>query len=154
MTETNPSQQIIDKVTAHLKAVDGVFTLKAPIMATLLMVDGKYKNKNLAGGTEFLFSGVREGVRSQFIFEFEPVDSQPFKQMELDEKKVFDTFPDLEPMLCHALGYSEDTGWPSAKRKFVAAAKREIEKAKKEEQAKAEAETAAVYADDDTWGSW
>jgi hypothetical protein len=125
-----------------------VFTLTAPIKAAVIIPDGSYRTKALAGVEEFFLRRVRGGKKDQMICEFEPVDSQPYSQMELNDRVAMDTFGNLEPYLAKILGGEEDTSFAAMKKKIRAEVSAEAKAAKAAEREAAENN----YKDNPNWG--
>lgn len=141
-------QMIIDAVAPKLREAEYSASVRGPFATAVLLQDGNYKNKTVMPENELLFKGMRQGQRSAFLFEFEPVDALEFKQVEFEEKKVFLAMPEFERALVSALGFYEDETWAQAKHKFVIARRAEAE-AEKE---LAEIEQKAKNAEDPSWG--
>lgn len=142
-------QMIIDAVAPKLRADELTVSVRGPFLTSVMMQDGNYKQKPIQPDVELLFKGMREGQRSAFIFEFEPVGATEFKQVEFEERKIFEAMPDFEQTLVNALGfYDEGLSWAKAKNKFVS--ERRAELAAEKEIAKEEEK--ARYIEDPEWG--
>lgn len=112
-------QLIIDAVVASMKAKEFIISVRGPFLTGVLLQDGNYKQKPIQPTMELMFKGMRPGARSAFVFEFEPVDCSEFRQVEFEEKKIFDAMPHFEQALVNALGFYDDLSWASAKSKFL-----------------------------------
>jgi hypothetical protein len=99
-----PLNALLDVIRQKMPA-DHVVTARAPTQVSAQRPDGTYKTATVNGGDEFIFSGMRIGARKQIIFEFKPFDTV-WKQIELDERKVFDAFEGFEQSCIEWLGYS------------------------------------------------
>lgn len=98
------THEALRALVKRLKNADTIFQLSASEKLTTatvhenkaepIDVDPVYKGGVLiGGGQEFLFKDARLGKKEQIIFCFKPMDMQAYSWIELDEKKVFDTFP-------------------------------------------------------------
>jgi hypothetical protein len=74
---------------------------------TVKLEDGSYRKKTLDPGQELMFSSVYVGASHKPIFVFEPVDSRPYTQVEMNAKDIdnvlpqfasemFEAFPDID----------------------------------------------------------
>jgi hypothetical protein len=154
--DIKPEQVLIDTVVAAMKESDTALdlTLSAPIQTSVVMQNGSYRTKSLIGNETFTFHGLREGKRSSYIFEFEPVDARDYKMVEFDEDKVFQAFPGLEEVLVAALDQDSGMAWRQASAKFRTNLRRERSKAMKVAEKQAAAEAESHYENDDLWGSF
>lgn len=166
-TAPDINQLLLDAFT---KAADGrAFTLPGPQKLYGHHGDGgtkpgKQPGKTVTfnGGTDLLFKGVRTGVRSPFIFEFEQMDSDEWPVIDIESKKVEQALPKLAGYLygviVEAGGFAdEDTsGWQLQNyiARFGSAILDKIEA----DEAAAAAEAAVVqserYKENDDWGQW
>ena len=95
LQDNAPLAEHLTKLFAELdKSDDGrpTWQLSTPYTATVLIADGatgvtRYKKLALVD-QEFFVKGVRTGKRDGLIFEFEPVDTQPFLQMEMGPSEI------------------------------------------------------------------
>lgn len=142
-------QMIIDAVAPKLRAEELTVSVRGPFLTSVMLHDGNYKQKPIQPDMELLFKGMREGQRSAFIFEFEPVGATEFKFVEFQENKIFEAMPEFETTLVNALGfYDEGLTWAKAKNKFVAEKRAEAEV--EHELAKEEARARNI--EDPEWG--
>lgn len=107
------TQEIIRLVKAAIDRHEPMFSLNGPIKTSLLMQDGGYKTKALNGDEELLFTGIREGKRDSFVFEFKPIDAKPYKQVEISKDSLLETVGGFEEFLIKALGLDADRDDPN-----------------------------------------
>jgi hypothetical protein len=128
-----------------------IVSVRGPFMTTILNYFGSYRSEIIQPDMELIFKGVRLGLRKSFIFEFTPAAHATYKQVEFDEKKIFQAIPGMEQTLVNALGlYEEDKEitWSNAKNMFISAA---IKKINDEAEALREMEVSKNLADE-SWG--
>lgn len=154
--ELNPHQQLIDVVTAALKDTDIDLELSAPIQASGKKKDGgQYRSFKMTGDETFVFKGLREGKRSSYIFEFEPVDVREYSQIEFGEESVFKVFPALlEPALAALKLDKPASTWNEGTARFRTTLKRQANKERKEAEKADAKETENHYQNDPLWGAW
>ena len=111
-------EPLIEAVTDALVSKEIVVTLQAPTKAQVKRPDGSYRTQSLTGSEEFMLKGLRGGKRSDLIFEFVPVDTQPYVQMEMGEKNAFEAFEGFEAEMIALIGREEES-WNKAKNGFV-----------------------------------
>lgn len=147
----DPNHLVLEKLNAFLQADGEPFMVKvpAPMKATALMADGRFRNVALVGNEELIVKKVRSGKRDEFIFEFEPADARPYVRLEMPDRLAMKTFEEFEAVLVSALGADPSkTTFGRAKGALVRSAKKEI--AEKVEKARA-AEIAELSTSSD-WG--
>ena len=128
LNEEGTRQALIDAVVSALLAKEIVVTVRGPFMTAVMMNDSNYKNKTIMPETELIFKGMRAGARSNFIFEFEPIEATEYQKVEFAENKMFQAVPTFEAQLVNALGFYDEMSWQLAKAKYVKtlAAEREV----------------------------
>lgn len=149
-----PARELTDLLEA-LNTIDKevVFSPPGPIQMSALLVAGGYKTAPITGDTEMTFSGVRMGKRGKLIFEFAPVEPGEFKQLEMDEAKVFDTFPALEELAKRAIGGADSMASFSALTgAFMADLRRKREREAVKAKQEAERSEQEHYSDHPDWG--
>lgn len=147
--DVNPFDVLLERMNEAIKS--GVLNeliceVKSQIMMQGLRADGQYRTAPAVANDEFVLKGFRLGAEKRgqrrIIFEFRPVDpSGQFKQTELDDSKVFQAFPDLEPLIVRVLDFEPvDTDgntvkFEGAKKAFVARVGRDLTKERKKREA-------------------
>lgn len=127
-----------------------VYAVKAPVSTSVVMNDGTFRTKTVDPDVELTFKGARLGKRTQLIFEFTPVDARPFKQVEIDEKKIGETIPEFEAQIARSLGGEDADDFLKAKRAFIRQIRSQLKKEAEADQQKANAK----YQDNPNWGSF
>lgn len=156
-----------------------VCELHMPFQMSALRKDGQYRTVPVTPNTELILSGVRAGAKG-IIFEMKPVDptQDDFDQFELDERKFFTAFPEIEPAVIRVLDFEavdaddnpntfEKVRGPFLKRAEEALLKREREIAAERQRKREAAERAEEerkkaerrkevehYLSNPDWGTW
>ena len=152
-TELSPENLLIDAIMGKIdKDID--LTLSAPVNASGKKLDGQYRTIKLVGNESFSLIGLREGKRSSFIFEFEPVDARDFKTIEFGDDVAFQTFPELLPAVLKAIDGKDGDTFKVASANFRTRIRKERAKAAKEAEKIEKAATENHYAKDDLWGAF
>lgn len=125
-----------------------VWKLLSPFMTTVKREDETFRKVTITD-QEFFLTGVRAGARGNLIFEFEPIDTQPFVSMELNDKDVH-RIGGLHDMLMSELGGTLGQAMLNAKREFASGKKEEVA----ETQAVVKQEQTVKYSESRDWGSW
>lgn len=156
--ELKPEQMLIDKVLAAMKVSELDLTLTAPVQTAHLFMEGGrkvYKQKPLLGNETFVLTGMREGKRSEFIFEFEPVDDRPYKHVEFGDKVAMQVFAGLEDELIKALELDKQVkDWKQAAAAFRTKVRREAKRAVEAAEKDAKRSTEEHYKNDPLYGAW
>lgn len=137
----DPIQNIIEAVVADTPS-GKVFRVKAPMQATVLTHDDQYRKKALAGGEEFFFRGARPGKSGRIIFEFDPVDAAPYKQVEFNDGELSKCIESADAWIEGALGMT------------LAKAKTHFKKKAEQQAAAEEVEATKAYEQSTGWGTW
>lgn len=127
-----------------------VFTVKAPVNLSILEEKG-WRTRMVDGGQEFLLKAIRPGKKRDFVITFEPMDTRPYKVVEVTDDRIEVLAENVANFLSEAVGY-KDTPWKTAKLKFFKERRRERATAKAAEEAKAKKEAENFYTDDPLFG--
>ena len=122
------------------------YQVNGPASTSALKPDKTYTTVKLFHGQEIMLTGVRQAKKHNFVFEFAPVDSQTWKQVEFQDHNVFDFVQGLEEGLCKALTMGLDLKHKPEDMRFTEACNaflRNVEKIKAAEE-KARLERLAV----------
>jgi hypothetical protein len=76
-----------------------VFEVDGCPNCTIKKDDGSFRKMAIMAGWEFFVKGCYVGQRGSLIFQFEPVDTQPFEIMETSMQDIDTVFPLLGPKL-------------------------------------------------------
>lgn len=142
---------LIERLNAFaVKRAETIWKLHAPTQVTVKNPNETYRKVTMTD-QEFFLTGVREGKRDKLIFEFAPVDTQPFIQMELNDKEI-EKVLDLESQLMdEVLGGNYLAA--AIRREIKAHATASKHKAA-EKQVAIKEEQHVKYSDLRDWGSW
>jgi hypothetical protein len=146
---TEPST-LINTLAAACKG--DLFSVNGMRKLTVWMPEkGGYRHLSFTGGEELFLKSVREG-KKELIFEFDPVDAQPYTRVEVAEKDL-EAIKDLEVHLSTFLGFPE-VPFKAAKAKWVKARKKEDELSKAEAEKAEIAQKAVAYGDNPLFGAF
>lgn len=87
-------EKLIHEINEKAAKLAIAFRIQAPEKLTVKMKSKKaFKILPFSGGEEFVFSHIYVGKKMQWIFCFRPMSSETYEHVEIDEEKVFETFP-------------------------------------------------------------
>jgi hypothetical protein len=101
-------QRIASRILETIKKLDMVFTTEGQHTLPHKQFSGDFRHRPTELGQEYMIGESYVGARGQLIFTFEPVDSQEYKHMEVDQAKMDQVFPMLGPAYANAIGSSEE----------------------------------------------
>jgi hypothetical protein len=128
-----------------------VLTAKASVKASVYEAEKGWRTRNIEGGQEFMLKSVRPGKRKDFIITFEPMDTRPYTQMELEDDRIEVLAENVAGYLAESVGY-KGQAWKSAKLKFFSDRRREKAEALAAAEAREKKEAERFYSDDPLWG--
>lgn len=143
------TKALVEGLNRELVSLGKSFSLAMPYKATVLMKSPPDYRKLIVTDQEFFFKEVKAGRRERLIFVFEPVDNQPFSQIEFTEREIAEgKVRGFETAMTEKLGCDLDAHKRLVHSNFEAA-QEEARKEADDEKAKS---TADRYADRPNWG--
>lgn len=162
--ERDLTDRMIDHIMSTIDREHLVLSSPRSFQASVQREDLSYRTKSIEPDRDFSFEGIRVGVRKGLIFLFKPIEPAEYIMMELNQDAAFGLYPELEPVLVDALGFSVATDRPSFNEakiawtnKARAARNKERREREKALQAEKEAEEKKLIAENESnpaWGSW
>lgn len=136
-----PVEKVIRALTEGLQTA--VLQLNGPCQVTTVQKLGHFRKHPMLGSEEFFFKSIREG-KSGLIFVGEPVDTQPYEQVEFTEREAAKNIKDWPEIIkgCLFMTVSQ------AMAHFIRAEHDEKDQA----EAKAAERELDTYGDNEMWG--
>lgn len=145
---TEPIIEVIRAAINLSKDDQPIWKLNGPLKTAICDEAGKYRVRSFAGGEEFFLTGIRTGKRSEYLFEFSPVDAQSYKHMEIaDNPKSMEMIVGLEKWLVGVFGGTEKDSWSKLKRSYTRVVREKVREEVK-------ATEASKYEKNPQWGAF
>lgn len=155
------AQELLLKALGEIAAKGKIFKVNALTKFSAKLKNNSFRSVPIAEGKEFVLMRVREGKRSDFIFELEPFEEDPqYVSIDVESKKLGVGFEDLESHLTDELAQvlgvtgSYSNSFSRMVTRFIKEKTEELERLAKEIEEKREKDLADSNAEDPLWGTW